>query len=50
MKDFTFAVGQEIIFVDGSLSRLGELLKKSNSRKPFIISGKRLTKLGVLIH
>lgn len=48
MKDFKFAVPQEIIFGEGSLSGLGELLKKSNYRNPFLISGRVLTKLGVV--
>lgn len=48
MKDFTFAVPQEIIFGEGSLSGLGELLKKSTYQKPFLISGRVLTKLGVV--
>ncbi len=48
MKDFTFSVPQEIIFGEGALVRLGELLKKSACRKPFIISGKVLTALGVV--
>lgn len=48
MKDFTFAVPQDIIFGEGSLSKLGDLILKSGCRKPFIISGKTLTKLGVV--
>lgn len=48
MKDFTFAVPQEIIFGEGSISKLGDLIKKSGCQKPFIISGKVLTKLGVV--
>ncbi len=48
MKDFTFAVPQEIIFGEGSIARLGEILKKSACRKPFLISGRVLTKLGVV--
>lgn len=47
MKDFTFAVPQEIIFGEGSLSRLGDLIKKSGCSRPFLISGKVLTKMGV---
>ncbi len=48
MKDFTFAVPQDIIFGEGSLLKLGDLILKSGCRKPFIISGKILTKLGVV--
>ncbi len=47
MKDFTFAVPQEIIFGEGSISRLGDLIKKSGCSRPFLISGKVLTKMGV---
>lgn len=47
MKDFTFVVPQEIIFGEGSISRLGDLIKKSGCSRPFLISGKVLTKMGV---
>ncbi len=47
MKDFTFAVPQEIIFGEGSLAKLGDLIKKTGCSRPFIISGKVLTKIGV---
>ncbi|MFA9376121.1 MAG: iron-containing alcohol dehydrogenase [Lachnotalea sp.] len=48
MKDFTFAVPQDIIFGEGSLSKIGGLIQKSDCSKPFIISGKNLTRLGVV--
>lgn len=47
MRDFTFAVPQDIIFGEGSLTKLGELIRKTGCSNPFIISGKVLTKIGV---
>ncbi|MDF2868845.1 MAG: dhaT [Anaerocolumna sp.] len=48
MKMFNFSVPQEIIFGEGALARIGELLKKSSAKNPFLISGKNLTRLGVV--
>lgn len=48
MKAFNFSVPQEIIFGEGALARIGELLKKSSAKNPFLISGKNLTRLGVV--
>jgi alcohol dehydrogenase len=47
MKEFSFSVPQDIIFGEGSIKRVEEILKKNNWSKPFIISGKNLTRLGV---
>lgn len=48
MKDFTFTVPQDIMFGEGSLTKLGALIKKTGCSRPFIISGKVLTKIGVV--
>lgn len=48
MDDFTFTVPQDIVFGVGSLKKLPELLKKSESKKVFIISDRGLEKLGVV--
>ncbi|WFR59780.1 iron-containing alcohol dehydrogenase [Anaerocolumna sp. AGMB13025] len=47
MKEFSFSVPQDIIFGEGSIKKVEEILKKNNWCKPLIISGKNLTRLGV---
>jgi len=48
MKDFAFAVPQDIVFGMGSLAKLPGLLKKSGSENTFIISDRGLESLGVV--
>ena len=48
MNNFSFSVPQNIVFGAGSLSQLPSLLEKNNSKKVLIISGKILTKIGVV--
>lgn len=48
MKDFTFSVPQDIIFGQGSLSKLPEVMKKMGSSHTFIISGPHLNKMGTV--
>jgi len=48
MNNFSFSVPQNIVFGVGSISQLPSLLEKNNSKKVLIISGKILTKLGVV--
>ena len=48
MNNYSFSIPQNIVFGIGSLLQLPSLLEKINSKKVLIISGKNLTKLGVV--
>jgi alcohol dehydrogenase len=48
IQDFNFIVPQEIIFGVGSLSRLPELMNKSDSKKVLLVSDRGLESLGVV--
>ena len=48
MNSFGFSVPQDIIFGEGSIKRLPELLKKCGAKKILIISGPHLKKMGVV--
>lgn len=46
MKEFSFKVPQNIVFGEGSIRKLPELLKESGCTNVLIISGPRLRKMG----
>lgn len=48
MRDFTFTIPQTVQFGVGSLEKLPELVKKSNSTKVLIISDNGLSAIGVV--
>ncbi len=48
MTDFSFSIPQNIIFGNGSLSKLPELCAKLGGKKGFIISGPHLNKIGMV--
>lgn len=48
MKEFRFTVPQEIIYKEGCLNQLSELLKKGGIKRPLFISGPTLKKLGIV--
>ena len=48
MNDFTFSVPQNIIFGEGSIKKLPEVLKKCGAKKILIISGPHLKKMGAV--
>lgn len=48
MKEFGFSIPQNVVFGNGSLSKLPELAKKLGKKKGFIISGPHLNKIGMV--
>ena len=48
MKNFNFAVPQDIVFGEGSLKKLPELMKKLGCSKVLVISDPSLKKLGAV--
>lgn len=48
MKDFSFKIPQDIIFGNGSLSRLPEVLKEANCKKVLLVSDHGLESVGVV--
>lgn len=48
MTDYTFKIPQEIVFGDGALKKLPELLKENGSEKMMIVSDHGLEKIGVV--
>lgn len=48
MESFEFSVPQKIIFGKGSLNKIADILKQDGIKKVMLLSGKLLTKMGVV--